>query len=886
MRVFLLSVFCCLTCLKLARAAAGPIAWAVPSLTRVGQTDSAGSTASITLYAARGETQSFQVIVQSPAGGLTNVNVSASDLTGPGGAVIPSSYQITLYSEHYVTVTNGSYNPGGANQPLPPGLFPDALIPFLDPVTHQPLTGATYTAVPFSLAAGRNQPIWIDIAVPLTATPGAYTGTVTITSAQGSAACSITLNVWHFTLPVAPTLKSSFGYHPPQNGVKADEELLIANRIMPFQINASDSLSLTSEGLNLTGLPFFDSENLSQCTLSGYPSAASLSASMATYPSGLSNYFYAADEIQPCVGNSGFVSSLTAASADAHAAGTKVLVTVAPQSELFNDGAGRSVVDIWTMLPNMYVNANPSDIQTALSRGNEIWMYNAQVQDTYSPKWEVDFAPINYRIVPGFEGQTIGFTGMLYSTVDLWTSDPWNNIDNPGGGNHFNGEDILVYPGAQAGVSGVVPSMRLKYLRDGVNDFEYIQMLKNQGQGTWAMGLVNTVVTNWSTWSQDPVLLESVRQQLGAKLDQLAGGGTQGQQPATLLFKSGFENNTSLNVLTGPPPAGSPAGTSDAYQYFSGSDASTGFSWPMNLWGTNPIATGLHLITYPTGGQDINNFMTNSIVSITGHTGAQTKALQMKILNPNSANGCCAQDTFQMANFTAPPAALYQRFWMRLNPEAQSQAQANPGTFWRAIWEIKTVDDVRITTLMTANGWTASCDTNTGSGKYNQTFWTASNTTVPIPWDQWFLVEVYVNRTHNSTARYYMAINGQTLFDIHGDANHVFYGPDNQGLNLLLMSNLYGDSSILNPAYQWIDDLELWDQSPCTTLPCGAGGETFSACDVNGDGSTNVVDVQLEVNQALAMTSCTADINKDGMCNVIDVQRVVNAALGGACVSP
>ncbi len=61
---------------------------------------------------------------------------------------------------------------------------------------------------------------------------------------------------------------------------------------------------------------------------------------------------------------------------------------------------------------------------------------------------------------------------------------------------------------------------------------------------------------------------------------------------------------------------------------------------------------------------------------------------------------------------------------------------------------------------------------------------------------------------------------------------------------------------------------------------------TCSPCDVNCDGVTNVVDVQLEVNMALGVAPCTGDINKDGICNVIDVQRVVNAALGGACVSP
>jgi hypothetical protein len=67
----------------------------------------------------------------------------------------------------------------------------------------------------------------------------------------------------------------------------------------------------------------------------------------------------------------------------------------------------------------------------------------------------------------------------------------------------------------------------------------------------------------------------------------------------------------------------------------------------------------------------------------------------------------------------------------------------------------------------------------------------------------------------------------------------------------------------------------------------GTGTGTGSACDLNADGSTNIVDVQLCVNQATAITPCTTgDITKDSICNVVDVQRAVNAALGGACVSP
>lgn len=55
-------------------------------------------------------------------------------------------------------------------------------------------------------------------------------------------------------------------------------------------------------------------------------------------------------------------------------------------------------------------------------------------------------------------------------------------------------------------------------------------------------------------------------------------------------------------------------------------------------------------------------------------------------------------------------------------------------------------------------------------------------------------------------------------------------------------------------------------------------------CDLNNDGTVNVVDVQLAINMALGVAPCTANINGIGVCNVVVVQRVINNALGGSCV--
>jgi hypothetical protein len=62
--------------------------------------------------------------------------------------------------------------------------------------------------------------------------------------------------------------------------------------------------------------------------------------------------------------------------------------------------------------------------------------------------------------------------------------------------------------------------MRMKYLRDGVQDCEYVQLLKNCGQSSFALSVANSVGLNWNwgNWTTDPNALESAREQLGTQI--------------------------------------------------------------------------------------------------------------------------------------------------------------------------------------------------------------------------------------------------------------------------------------------------------------------------------------------------------------------------------
>ncbi|MEY2832719.1 MAG: hypothetical protein RLZZ574_1977, partial [Cyanobacteriota bacterium] len=72
------------------------------------------------------------------------------------------------------------------------------------------------------------------------------------------------------------------------------------------------------------------------------------------------------------------------------------------------------------------------------------------------------------------------------------------------------------------GISGSVPSMRLKWIREGVEDYEYIEILKRGGYQEWAMKAVHEVAKDMHNWNQDPAVLNAVRLKLGAKIHQLS----------------------------------------------------------------------------------------------------------------------------------------------------------------------------------------------------------------------------------------------------------------------------------------------------------------------------------------------------------------------------
>ncbi len=67
--------------------------------------------------------------------------------------------------------------------------------------------------------------------------------------------------------------------------------------------------------------------------------------------------------------------------------------------------------------------------------------------------------------------------------------------------------------------------------------------------------------------------------------------------------------------------------------------------------------------------------------------------------------------------------------------------------------------------------------------------------------------------------------------------------------------------------------------------PTATQANSLNACDLNGDGAVNILDVQLATNMSLGLVPCTANIAGAGVCGILVIQRVVNAVISGSCIT-
>lgn len=478
----------------------------------------------VRLFAMRNESVAMQVVVQADAQPLDAVTVDLVALDGPDGAHFSNAgtaaravgRPIERFVEHFVNVrrASGGKTPDeslgweAGSGPAPGtwvGPVPDALLP----VEHAP----QWDPYPMHVEPRSNAIVWIDLNVPRDQHPGTYRGEVHVQAGKEPlAALPVELEVADAMLPDRTVDAMVYYDHElleKRVGGGAEQQLwqlLHAHRIAAMH-DATQPEDLQRQRGALDGSLYVRARGyvgpapglgdgvlaLGAYGALGDPDDAAMSklqtladAAGEMHLFGGSDVFlYAADE--QCSSPRGNAwRKLIAASTDPDVRRVRVAWTC-------SQDPSAQPVDI-AMLSSSW---DPAQVKEARAQGKQVWVYNGELPG--SGTFLIDVDAISPR-VNGWLQAIYGIPRWFYWDAAHWYDrhetvpvDPYEGPENfhNDDGDWANGDGVLVYPGNEGdsfpaksfGYRGVVPSIRLKNWRRGIEDAGYLQMARTRDPG-------------------------------------------------------------------------------------------------------------------------------------------------------------------------------------------------------------------------------------------------------------------------------------------------------------------------------------------------------------------------------------------------------------------
>jgi hypothetical protein len=431
--------------------------------------------APLRMTAVRNEYTPFQVAV-SASENVSDFSVTVPELRGAkrGIKVAPNS----IFLVENVLVKRPSIPNTDAAGKRDGKLWPDPLPPLRD----------------FRVRAGETRAVWIDLFIPPCAEPGQYRGSVIVSSAHcGRTELPFEVDVRPITLPTEPMLRTAFGNgslqaclekaHGVAKGSPGYRQLvedyywfLVEHRLSPYYIPVDIYSDEAHRFLDDPRVTFFVIPLSGNGKTGGIWNDEELDRlSDRLEHTGWINKgaFYVIDEPR----EESF-SDVIRLGKRIHSVNPRLryLMTLNSGKMLARpDVLEEASIDIWVpMLPLMSRSDERGVLLEEQKKGKELWWYTCVV-----PKWRgmnyfIDESATAPRLHP-WMSYLYGNTGILYWATDHWTQvgcDPWSETETfPTG----NGDGSLLYPGA--GSVGPVASIRLKMLREGLEDYDLLAML-------------------------------------------------------------------------------------------------------------------------------------------------------------------------------------------------------------------------------------------------------------------------------------------------------------------------------------------------------------------------------------------------------------------------
>jgi hypothetical protein len=490
------------------RAAEGLQAWFVPSATKVlRDAKPVPNAQEWELAAARNEVEACQLVLRCDQL-IPGVSVVASELRRAGGGILKAQ----LYKVEYVPNIVGE-------------------TPYPDPLP--PLKG-------LDLEPGLAQPVWISVRVGKAAKPGLYSGKLTVAAAGNRKAFPLRVRVWDFALPERPASDTAFGIDghaiARQHHVEADTahirqlyakyyEALLDHRISAYQIPVD---LLSPEAAN-----FLQDPRLTSFCIP-YPGAdgelKKLAAHLVKQGWFSKGYFYPIDEPVKKDAYDELARIAERLRKLAPAYHWVVPFFCRPDWDknltAFDLMTGR--VNIWC--PNLnYFDLEPLTrpyLAERRSLGEKVWWYVCCGPGAPYSNFFVEMPAMAHRML-FWQQKRENVDGLLYWCTTYWnpasTQNPWKNMMTVKDINqNIRGDGSLFYPGWQVGVDGPVSSLRLEVIRDGLEDFDWLSLADALLGKEVTSGYVNRLARSLKDYEQDPLALEKVRRELGAKLEAAA----------------------------------------------------------------------------------------------------------------------------------------------------------------------------------------------------------------------------------------------------------------------------------------------------------------------------------------------------------------------------
>ena len=506
-------------------------------------------TSTVELFSAANETVSFQLVVDGGLGAdlflKEGVEIKFSDLSGPGGREVSASafsaframpVRVRKYPAWYLRLVDAVPKPA---------TFYDALVPMDRPKGRigkrsqgRFLSGRLEETAQFPRLV-----TWVDLAVPPDAAEGVYKGSLTV-SCRGCDdwTVAISLKVYPFVLPDARTIAAVGGFDheklfgafikrggrpfvPARMDVKhplVKRGLIVMRQLM--RLGHAHRLDLFAKGMqpllkrDLFGKVRLDWSDYDAIVLPyvnggafadrigcpAWPVPFSEDWPQPKYYGGLDGEAYLAtagelltqsrQHFQKVVEDPRkmfvwpYRGAATAAAYDRHVRMARVIRSADPDFPILAslplnppkltgwqvpDGFSR-MVDI---LAPQGEYMDPAAARLMVGKNPLAGMWFTPGKPPYTPSLGVIATGADARAIPWF-AMRYKCTGLFLPEVMHWEGDPFSTT--------AGAETRLFYPGSALGRDEVLPSVRLKRLRRGLQDIAYLQLLKQRQRGAVA----------------------------------------------------------------------------------------------------------------------------------------------------------------------------------------------------------------------------------------------------------------------------------------------------------------------------------------------------------------------------------------------------------------